>query len=272
VYQSLQSAQPVQWQDVSGAQAALTAAEQTRFLARFHVRLPGGELRSGAAAFVALWLVLPGWRWLGLLASLPGATPVLELLYTGFLRIRPGLQHLARAMDVAHLPSDMVADLRTDHAGETGAVAVYKGMLWSSRDPMLLEFARRHLATEQQHLEAMNALLPPLRRSCLLPLWRVAGFLTGAIPALWGRTAVFSSVAAIEAFVHAHYSAQIDRLAGRTEHRTLQSLLADCSADEVEHLEEAKGHISTQTPWLLQLWCSAIHRGSIAGVWLTRRM
>ena len=77
----------------------MTPEQQALFMARFHVRLPSGELLSGAAAFAALWRSMPGWRWLGRLASLPGVTPVLELAYKGFLRIRPGMQRFARRLD-----------------------------------------------------------------------------------------------------------------------------------------------------------------------------
>ena len=58
-------------------------------MARLHVRLADGRQVSGARAFVELWRGIPGWRWLARLASLPGAVPVLELVYRLFLRIRP---------------------------------------------------------------------------------------------------------------------------------------------------------------------------------------
>lgn len=99
MYQSLESLQPVQWQDVSGAQADLIPEEQARLMARFHVRLPDGRLLSGAAAFVELWLTMPGWRWLGRIGRLPGVTPLLELAYRGFLHLRPQLQKVMRAAE-----------------------------------------------------------------------------------------------------------------------------------------------------------------------------
>jgi predicted DCC family thiol-disulfide oxidoreductase YuxK len=99
MYQSLESLQPVQWQDVSGAQAGLSPEEQARLMARFHVRLSDGRLLSGAAAFVELWLTMPGWRWLGRIGRLPGVTPLLELSYRGFLQLRPQLQKVMRAAE-----------------------------------------------------------------------------------------------------------------------------------------------------------------------------
>jgi predicted DCC family thiol-disulfide oxidoreductase YuxK len=96
LYQSLAPLEPVSWRDVSKDTAGLGPMDQARYMARFHVQLQDGRVISGAAAFVALWLVMPGWRWLGRLGRLPGVTPVLELAYRGFLHLRPYLQRWAR--------------------------------------------------------------------------------------------------------------------------------------------------------------------------------
>lgn len=58
-------------------------------LARFHVRLPDGRQVSGARGFIEVWRVIPSWRWVAKLASLPGFARVLELGYRIFLHIRP---------------------------------------------------------------------------------------------------------------------------------------------------------------------------------------
>jgi len=85
--------------DVSDARSAVPATERAALLARFHVQRPDGSRLSGAAAFVAMWARLPGWRWLARLSRLPGALAALEAGYRAFLRLRPRLQGLARKME-----------------------------------------------------------------------------------------------------------------------------------------------------------------------------
>lgn len=99
LYQSLTPLQDVSWMDVSQDAAGLSAEEQARYMARFHVRLGDGTLLSGAAAFVALWSAMPGWRWFGKVARVPGVTPALERAYRGFLRARPLLQRWAKRFE-----------------------------------------------------------------------------------------------------------------------------------------------------------------------------
>jgi ubiquinone biosynthesis monooxygenase Coq7 len=87
--------------DVSAAHSPVPPQERAALLARFHVQRADGSRLDGAAAFVAMWARLPGWRWLARVARLPGALPVLELAYRGFLRVRPRLQALARRAESA---------------------------------------------------------------------------------------------------------------------------------------------------------------------------
>lgn len=96
LYQSLDPLQTVSWMDVSKDTNGLSQTDQARYMARFHVQLEDGRQLSGAAAFVELWLVMPGWHWFGRVGRLPGVTPVLELAYRGFLHLRPYLQRWAR--------------------------------------------------------------------------------------------------------------------------------------------------------------------------------
>jgi len=85
-YQSCQGAGEIAFVDVSDAGTVLTVdLDRQQAMARFHVRLADGSLRSGAAGFVALWQVLPRWRWLARFAGHPRVLPILERLYVMFL-------------------------------------------------------------------------------------------------------------------------------------------------------------------------------------------
>lgn len=67
---------------------------QQQAMKQFHVRASDGRVRSGAAAFVEVWTLLPRWCWAARIASLPGAMIALELGYKIFLPVRPFLSRL----------------------------------------------------------------------------------------------------------------------------------------------------------------------------------
>lgn len=171
------------------------------------------------------------------------------------------------------LPGWVLADLRTDHAGEVGAVCIYQGVLKFTRDPLLRAFAEHHLATEQKHLRLISAWLPADHHSRLLPLWRLAGFLTGALPALFGPKAVYATIEAVETFVNHHYEEQILAMASRIELSDLRQTLLNCQADEVAHRDEAAAARGlSNSGWVLRAWCVMVSTGSKAAVSLIRHI
>jgi predicted DCC family thiol-disulfide oxidoreductase YuxK len=100
IYRGLQSSTPLCFADVSDAAQPLPqGSTQGQLLARFHVLDAEGRLLSGAQAFLALWAVLPGWRWLARVGRLPGAAWTMERVYRLFLHLRPALQRWAARLD-----------------------------------------------------------------------------------------------------------------------------------------------------------------------------
>jgi predicted DCC family thiol-disulfide oxidoreductase YuxK len=98
-YRGRDVVQALSFVDVSSADASLGPhLDRSRAMARLHVRSANGELVSGAAAFVEIWRHLPRWRWASRLAQLPGALPLLELAYRAFLKLRPALVLVFRAI------------------------------------------------------------------------------------------------------------------------------------------------------------------------------
>ena len=72
-------------------QATSCPLDRADMLARFHA-MENGKLLSGAAAFAAMWRVIPVLRPLGLMERVPGVLRLLEWGYLHFLRVRPRLQ------------------------------------------------------------------------------------------------------------------------------------------------------------------------------------
>lgn len=292
LYKGLAGGHTIDWIDVSRADAQTLGPGLTpdAALARLHARQANGQLVSGAAAFVAVWQRLPAFAWAARLARLPGALPLLELGYRIFLKVRPlwrPAPSLAAASQPTHpWPTHLRRELRSDHAGETGAVFIYRGILAVMKDTpanqAVRAFAQDHLATEQEHLRLVEQVLPAAQRSKLLPLWKLSGFLTGALPAMFGPRAVFATIQAVETFVDHHYQQQIDWLdhqlsALPTDQRTppmteLRALLERCRQDEVHHRDDAASRLADPPRGLLRLWTGLVGFGSAQAVKLCRRL
>jgi demethoxyubiquinone hydroxylase (CLK1/Coq7/Cat5 family)/predicted DCC family thiol-disulfide oxidoreductase YuxK len=271
-YRGLNGAEAIRWVDATRCDAAAFPGGVSRgaALARFHATLPDGRVVTGARAFLAVWSRLPRFVALARIGSVPPVPTFLEWGYRLSLRVRPLLQRFAAARTAA--PAWLVRELRSDHAGETGAVWIYRGILACTRDPALTEFAARHLETESEHLRLIEGVLSPRDRSWLLPAWRAAGFVTGALPALTGRNATFATIQAVETFVDRHYHAQIDRLDPAGPHAELRALLERCRLDECAHRDDAASRLGASPGPVLRLWTGLVGRGSAAAVVLARRL
>jgi ubiquinone biosynthesis monooxygenase Coq7 len=149
---------------------------------------------------------------------------------------------------------------------------IYRGILAISRDASVREFADSHLRTEQKHLALMDEIVPSAGRTRLLPLWRLMGWLTGAVPALFGRQAVFATIEAVETFVDHHYAQQIVRLTPEGEYGLIRQVLVDCQADEVSHRDEAANLACSERNVILRLWCAVVGSGSAAAVVAAKRI
>lgn len=201
---------------------------------------------------------------------------------------------MAASHDFSRLPPRLLQELRTDHAGETGAVMIYRGVLAVARDAGLREFARHHLETESHHLHLIEQVLPRGLRSRLLPLWRLSGWLTGALPALFGARAVYATIESVETFVDRHYAAQVDfiddwlsqpspvgddpalrpdvRRDVRSALLVVRAMLEQCRLDEVMHREDAYARWERRPGKSLSAWRLVVGLGSNAAVRVCRHL
>ena len=160
------------------------------------------------------------------------------------------------------MPAWLVAELRSDHAGEIGAICIYQGILTITNEKAVEEFAKNHLATEKKHLELIETLCDKQDRSLLIPVWKLSGFLIGAISALMGQKAVFAAISAVETFVVSHYQSQINRLQIEKLHPDTCSILQSCCDDEARHESEASEMLDEKPKFFVRSWCFLISVGS----------
>ena len=167
------------------------------------------------------------------------------------------------------LPRALKREMRSNHAGELGAVWIYRGVLAVTRDPALRAFAEEHGRTEAAHLAFFEAGLPSAGKTRLAPLWRVMGFGLGCLPALLSPAAVYRTIAAVEAFVDHHYGDQLGALAGQPAFEALAAVLAQFRAEECAHRDEAreKEPSTDGGPWT-----ALVFKGSALGAALAKRI
>lgn len=154
----------------------------------------------------------------------------------------PGLQGQQRKTPMSPRLKEM---LRVDHAGEYGAVAIYKGQQAifgkNQKTKAIAAKLAEMEAEEQIHLDAFDDLLNEhqVRPTALAPIWNVAGFGLGVVTALMGEKAAHACTEAVETVIEKHYGEQIDELEGQDEHAELRARFIQFREDELHHRDIA---------------------------------
>ena len=144
-------------------------------------------------------------------------------------------------------PGETLGDrvLRVDHAGEHGAVCVYRAQRrlarWTS--PELIPEIDEFIAHEMRHRALFAAELA--RRGqprCLsYPVCAALGTLLGTATGLFGRHAIAATTVAIERVVLRHMAQQIEALAASDP--AAIGILEDILVEEQEHHDRSAAHL-----------------------------
>jgi ubiquinone biosynthesis monooxygenase Coq7 len=142
--------------------------------------------------------------------------------------------------------------IRVDHAGEYGAVQIYRGQ----RAVFDRIASKAHTASiiadmeagEAEHLKVFDRLIAErgVRPTVMAPVWRVAGFGLGAVTALMGEQAAHACTEAVEAVIEEHYSDQIAALGDSDPAFT--ETIAQFRGDEIGHKETAVDQGAREAP------------------------
>jgi len=165
--------------------------------------------------------------------------------------------------------------LRVDHAGELGAVHIYRGQRAvfakaKDKDRIAGQLAEME-GHEAVHLAAFDQLLTrhQVRPTLMAPLWRMAGFALGAGTALLGEKAAHACTAAVETVIEEHYAAQIAEIA--TDRPELAAELSRFRDEELSHRDLAVAEGALETPGY-PLLAGLIRAGCRAAIKISERI
>ncbi len=134
--------------------------------------------------------------------------------------------------------------LRVDHAGECGAIRIYRSQIAVARflHPNCVGALAEMLEHELRHFRTFDNLLRARKiRPChALPLWMVGGWMLGSITSLLGERAIWVCTAAIENTVNEHLDHQVAVLA-RSDPEALVAV-ESIRRDEEQHEDHAVRH------------------------------
>ena len=144
-------------------------------------------------------------------------------------------------MSASTLPGDpsqaerLARMIRVDHAGEYGAVRIYKGQLAVLGRGAKGDLLRHMLEQEVHHEKTFAGLIADrrVRPTALLPLWHLAGFALGAMSAAIGERGAMACTVAVEEAIDEHYAQQAASL--EDDEAGLRSTIETFRAEELEH-------------------------------------
>ena len=162
--------------------------------------------------------------------------------------------------------------IRVDHAGELGAVEIYKGQIEAARlrgeDTAGLEAMQDH---EQRHLEYFEMLMRQrkIKQTPLIPLWRFAGRALGFVSGLLGKQAMAQVTHSVETVIDAHYQEQIEWAKSNGEDN-MASFMEDFRLDEDEHRQAAEKDLADSG--CMRVLGKTVELGSVAAIELTKKV
>ena len=141
--------------------------------------------------------------------------------------------------------------LKVNHAGEYGAIRIYKAQLWVARRLYtdVVAFLEETLAHEVRHCALFREAMPVRNaRPCrVMALWGNGGYVLGFVTALMGRQGIWVCTAAVESAVHRHLEDQLHFL--RYRDAELHALVLAIQDEEFSHLHHAEERIVARGLW-----------------------
>ncbi|MDP1723282.1 MAG: demethoxyubiquinone hydroxylase family protein [Alphaproteobacteria bacterium] len=160
--------------------------------------------------------------------------------------------------------------IRVNHAGEFGAVQIYKGQLAVLRRRETKKMIETMLSQEEDHFAYFDTKLKNehIRPTILTPFWRVMGFALGAGTALLGRRAAMVCTVAVEEVIEEHYEEQLQHPELNDD---LKDKIKEFQNDEIHHKEQGIEKFAKAAPCYPVLR-QMIRQGTKLAIFLSKKI
>jgi len=132
--------------------------------------------------------------------------------------------------------------LRVNHAGEFGAQVIYKSQIKFSKDKNLKKELKRISDEEMVHFKYFDEeiLKNRTRPTVMQPIWKIGGYVLGAVSSILGEKYVHACTEAVESTIVDHYNEQIEFL-------KKAKIKNDLKINIQKFCDEEKGHKENST-------------------------
>ena len=163
--------------------------------------------------------------------------------------------------------------LKVDHAGEQGAVNIYRAQILAARftAPALVRELCEFKSHEERHRAVFATELQRrgVRRCRSYWLCGIGGWVLGLVTGLLGRHAIAATTVAVERVVLRHLEAQLRELAGKDE--AAVAAIAQIVDEERQHHDQSAAHLEPGRFWS-RLLSPIVAASTESVIWLGMRL
>lgn len=163
--------------------------------------------------------------------------------------------------------------LKVDHAGEQGAVNIYRAQIFMARwtAPSLVPELREFKSHEEGHRALFWAELQRrgVRRCRSYWLCGIGGWVLGLLTGLLGRHAISATTVAVERVVLAHLKTQLHELAGKDD--AAVHVISQIVEEEQLHHDQSASHMRADHVWSKVL-SPVVAASTESVIWLGMRL
>lgn len=163
--------------------------------------------------------------------------------------------------------------LKVDHAGEQGAVNIYRAQIFMARwtAPSLVSELREFKSHEERHRALFWAELQRrgVHRCRSYWLCGIGGWMLGLTTGLLGRHAISATTVAVERVVLGHLKAQLRDLSGIDD--AAASVISEIVEEEQLHHDQSASHVRANHVWSKVL-SPVVAASTESVIWLGMRL